>query len=142
MAHAPVSSKEYWRPANPNVARLFDPDSQSACWRCGAQYHPGAHFCHVCGYGREPESSIPTRPNEMQASSTGRRSPFLLWLPWTSFVCFVLAVGCLVGAALMGAIYRTDTLVDWQAIQIWRIEWLLAAIAALIAGLLLKKTES
>jgi hypothetical protein len=46
-----------------------------------------------------------------------------------------------VGAALLGVIYRTDTLLDWQAVQIWRVEWLLAALAALLAGLLLKKAE-
>ena len=28
---------------------------------------------------------------------------------------------------------------DWQAIQFWRVEWLLAAVAAFAAGCLLKK---
>jgi hypothetical protein len=28
---------------------------------------------------------------------------------------------------------------DWQAIQLWRIEWLLGAAAAFVAGCLLKK---
>jgi hypothetical protein len=36
-------------------------------------------------------------------------------------------------------VYKEDTLVDWQAVQAWRIEWLLAAMAALLAGILLKK---
>jgi hypothetical protein len=142
MAHAPVSSKEYWRPPNPNVARLFEPGTRDACGRCGAEYHPAAHFCHMCGSAREPQSTTPVRPNAMQAGSTNRRSAFRLWLPWTSFVCFVLGVVCLLGAALMGLIYRTDTLTDWQAVQIWRVEWLLAAMAALLAGLLLKRAES
>jgi hypothetical protein len=31
------------------------------------------------------------------------------------------------------------TLVDWQAIQFYRAEWLLAATAAFVAGILLKK---
>jgi hypothetical protein len=31
------------------------------------------------------------------------------------------------------------TAVDWQAIQLWRIEWLLGAVAAFIAGALLKR---
>jgi hypothetical protein len=35
--------------------------------------------------------------------------------------------------------FSARTLVDWQAIQLWRIEWLLAAIAAFVVGLLLKK---
>jgi hypothetical protein len=36
-------------------------------------------------------------------------------------------------------VFNPTTLVDWQAIQLWRIEWFLAAIAILLAGLLLKK---
>jgi hypothetical protein len=39
-----------------------------------------------------------------------------------------------------GFIYKADTLVDWQAIQVWRIEWLLAGCLAMLAGILLKKT--
>jgi hypothetical protein len=31
------------------------------------------------------------------------------------------------------------TLVEWQAIQFYRAEWLLAATAAFVAGILLKK---
>jgi hypothetical protein len=42
-------------------------------------------------------------------------------------------------ALLSGVVYREDTLVDWQAVQTWRIEWLLASAVALLAGILLKK---
>jgi hypothetical protein len=45
-------------------------------------------------------------------------------------------------AALAGFLYKAETLVDWQAIQVWRIEWLLGAAAALLAGILLKKKEA
>jgi hypothetical protein len=38
-----------------------------------------------------------------------------------------------------GVIYKTGTLADWQAMQIWRIEWLLGASAALLAAILLKR---
>jgi hypothetical protein len=41
-------------------------------------------------------------------------------------------------AALTGVIYKAHSLMEWQAIQTWRIEWLLAAAAALLAGILLK----
>ena len=46
---------------------------------------------------------------------------------------------CMVAALLTGILYKTDTLVDWQAVQLWRIEWLLASSAALLAGILLKR---
>jgi hypothetical protein len=34
---------------------------------------------------------------------------------------------------------NVKTLVDWQAIQFYRAEWLLGATAAFVAGILLKK---
>jgi hypothetical protein len=38
-------------------------------------------------------------------------------------------------------IFTARTPLDWQAVQLWRIEWLLAGIAGFAAGLLLKKTS-
>ncbi|HZP22229.1 MAG TPA: hypothetical protein VFB04_02205 [Terriglobales bacterium] len=58
-----------------------------------------------------------------------------------SAICLVLGVACGIIAALTGVIYRADTLVDWQAVQLWRIEWLLTAIAILLAGVLLKRSD-
>jgi hypothetical protein len=140
MAHASTRSQEYWRPADPHVARLIDPPSvETFCWNCGIEYSRAARFCHICGSRREPglPGEAPPQPINVpgkKETPLGSRLP----LPLTSLLCFVLGIGCVIGAALMGAIYRTDTLVEWQAVQIWRIEWLLAALAALIAGLLLK----
>jgi len=147
MAHVSGStSQEYWRPPNPNAARLFEapPAAEGACWRCGMEYQPAARFCHLCGASWEVNSRATTVPIPVRAEvhkSETRGLPFRLPLPLVSLLCFLLGVGCVVGAALLGVIYKTDTLLDWQAVQIWRVEWLLAALAALIAGLLLKKTE-
>jgi hypothetical protein len=44
-----------------------------------------------------------------------------------------------VGALAVGVFFSARTVLDWQAIQIWRIEWLVGAVAAFAAGLLLKK---
>jgi len=55
-----------------------------------------------------------------------------------SLIAFVIGVGCVVGAVLVGLL-TAKTLVDWQAIQFYRAEWLLAATAAFVAGILLKK---
>jgi hypothetical protein len=38
------------------------------------------------------------------------------------------------GALLVGIVFTARTALDWQAIQMWRIEWLLAAIAAFVGG--------
>jgi hypothetical protein len=35
--------------------------------------------------------------------------------------------------------FSARTTLDWQAIQLWRIEWLVAAVAAFVAGCLFKK---
>lgn len=136
------SSQEYWRPANPEVARLIEPaPAGAACWRCGMEYSPAARFCHICGSSRErpPRASLHAIASETSPRNSRIRSAFsTLGLP--SLVFFVLGVACIIMAAAMGAIYRTDTLMDWQAVQLWRIEWLLAASAALLVGILLKQS--
>ena len=52
---------------------------------------------------------------------------------------FLLGIFCILGALTVSLFFSVRTLVDWQAIQLWRIEWLLAAVAAFVAGCLLKK---
>jgi hypothetical protein len=39
---------------------------------------------------------------------------------------------------MTGLIYSTSTLAEWQAVQTWRIEWLLATGVALLAAMLFK----
>jgi hypothetical protein len=145
MAQASTERQEYWRPANPDVAWIVAPQPpESLCWNCGIEYSPAARFCHMCGCSRDPG---PHTAVEGQRSGAGLRKADKLVLPWRrslpllSFICFVLGTGCVIGAGLMSVIYRTDTLVDWQAVQIWRIEWLLSAVAAFLAGVLLKKAR-
>lgn len=55
-----------------------------------------------------------------------------------SLIAFVIGLGCVAGALLVGLL-TAKTFVDWQAIQFYRAEWLLAATAAFVAGILLKK---
>ena len=59
-------------------------------------------------------------------------------LPTASLIAFVLGIACIAGALLVGLL-TAKTLVDWQAIQFYRAEWLLGATAAFVAGILLKK---
>ena len=58
-----------------------------------------------------------------------------------SLIAFVLGLACVAGALLVGLL-TAKTLVDWQAIQFYRAEWLLAATAAFVAGILLKRPSS
>ena len=63
-----------------------------------------------------------------------------LGLSTASLIAFILGIGCIAGALLVGLL-TAKNFVDWQAIQFYRAEWLLAATAAFVAGILLKKTS-
>jgi zinc ribbon protein len=141
MPKAVGSSQEYWRSPNPEVMRLVSSEpAEAPCWHCGADYSPAAHFCHICGSPRDGELSASARGPQTAsnfADLAGTR--WALALSVAARVFFVLGVACILAAAVTGVIYKTDTLIDWQAVQLWRIEWLLAASAALLAGIFLKR---
>ena len=61
-------------------------------------------------------------------------------LSTASFIAFVIGMACVGGALLVGLL-TAKTFVDWQAIQLYRVEWLLAATASFVAGILLKKQD-
>lgn len=133
------TSQEYWRPANPDVARVI-PSLRGICWHCGMDYTAGARYCHSCGVSRETLNVEPfplAKEPEQAGDLSGILRRFGLSVP--SVVFLVVALACCLAAVLTGVVYREDTLVDWQAVQTWRIEWLLGAVAALLAGILLRE---
>ncbi|HLH08352.1 MAG TPA: hypothetical protein VKW78_14025 [Terriglobales bacterium] len=65
-----------------------------------------------------------------------------LHLPTASLIAMFFGIVCVIAAIATGFLYKGETLVDWQAIQTWRIEWLLAAAVAFILGILLKPSEA
>jgi hypothetical protein len=85
--------------------------------------------------------------------SAWRRIPFPSWmqylhfheiqawvgLPTASFIAFMIGLGCVAGAIGVSLFYKASNLAEFQAIQMWRIEWLLGATASFVAGILLKK---
>src|SRR5579863_40207 len=60
-------------------------------------------------------------------------------LPTAALIAFFVGLGCVAGAVGVSLVYKAQSFVDFQAIQMWRIEWLLAATASFVAGILLKK---
>jgi hypothetical protein len=62
-------------------------------------------------------------------------------LPTASLIAFFIGLGCIVGGIGVGLFYKASTLAEFQAIQMWRIEWLLAATASFVAGILLKTSS-
>ncbi len=60
-------------------------------------------------------------------------------LPTAALVAFMVGLGCVVGALGVSFFYKASNLAEFEAIQMWRIEWLLAATASFVAGILLKR---
>src|SRR5579859_1086173 len=138
-----------------------------AC-RCGTEFLLGARFCHTCGVQRPEAISAAARADAAHMAGLWQlavarvhsavtafpwnKISFPAWLRYLHFheiksrsglstaslIAFILGVGCVAGALLVGLL-TAKTLVDWQAIQFYRAEWLLAATAAFVAGILLKK---
>jgi hypothetical protein len=63
-------------------------------------------------------------------------------LPTASLIAFMIGLGCVAGAIGVSLFYSASTLAEFQAIQMWRIEWLLAATASFVAGILLKNPSN
>jgi len=42
----------------------------------------------------------------------------------------------------VGLFFSVRTTLDWEAVQVWRIQWLLGASASFLAGILLKKSSN
>jgi hypothetical protein len=132
--------QEFWRPPVQSVQVQEATPATEACSRCNTGFVVGSRFCHVCGAERDPH------PNFVKPSSIHfldlRLMSNALGLTVASFISFIVGVVCVVAAFATGFIYTASTVLDWQAVQIWRIEWLLAAAVAFIAGLLLKRASA
>ncbi len=134
---ANTARQEFWRPPAPaEVTGAVRPDS---CDECGAEFMVGSRYCHSCG-GQRADSSATQAieiPVVTEFTALGKR----LGLATPSLIAFVFGAFCLIAALSIGVLFTARTALDWQAIQLWRIEWLLAAIAGFAAGLLLKKAS-
>jgi hypothetical protein len=57
-------------------------------------------------------------------------------------VALFLGLACAAAAVLAGIFSNPQTVLDWQVVQSWRMEWLLASLASFAAGILLKRPSS
>jgi hypothetical protein len=145
----------------------FEPLAE-ACANCGTEYLIDARFCHVCGVQRITAEEADADPGLIARLSSRARawarpkfdSAVGYWqqmslpdwlrylhfheiqrrvgLPTASLVAFLIGLGCIAGAIAVGLFYRASNLAEFQAIQMWRIEWLLGATASFLAAILLK----
>ena len=131
---------EFWRPpaAQPS-AGLAD-----ACRRCGTEFMVGAAFCHICGSNRHrarvAHARDWTKYLEFVRAIDFARIKRGVGLPMPSLCAFLAGVAFLTIALSMG-LMRVRDAADFEAIQLWRIQWLIAACAAFLAGILLKSRK-
>lgn len=136
---------EYWRPPAAQQSAAT-PVMVEACDRCGMEFMVGARFCHLCGASRQAQANPAherswTRHLQFQNIMQGLGNATQgLSLATASLFAFGVGMLCLLAVIAVGVIYSVQNLADFQAIQLYRIQWLLAAVAAFVAGILLKKT--
>jgi hypothetical protein len=152
------AERDFWTPPVAPPVITVEPVAQvsmvEACDKCETEFIPGARYCHVCGAERLEEAPSATsrwlhhaletvRHLELQGVErwiVGTRESLGLSLP--ALIAFTIGLACVVGAIVVGLIFTVQTTLDWQAVQVWRIEWLLGASASFLAAILLKKSAN
>lgn len=132
--------EEFWKPVVATPSLSAEKEARPACKNCGTDFLIGSRFCYICGTGRH--AGLARRPAGLRRLlDLSHLLEFLEQLEQNvaSLVALVLGAACVVAAIITGFFYTATTLLDWQAVQIWRIEWLLGAIALFAAGNLLRK---
>ncbi len=133
---------EFWRP--PAAQPVSQPQLADACRRCGSEFMVGAAFCHICGSNRHravTSSSVDwTRYFAYVRAIDTAAVKAWFGLPLPSLCAFAIGVVCLVGALAVGLMSVHDYS-DFEAIQLWRIQWLMGSCAAFLAGILLKSRK-
>jgi hypothetical protein len=127
---------EFWRPPLEVREDAASAVQTESCARCGTEFIVGSRFCHVCGSERQPQF-MAHRFQWAQFLDIHRMQQSLN-LPLPSVVALIVGVICTLAAIGTGLVFTAATTLDWQAVQVWRIEWLLAAVVAFLAGMLLK----
>ena len=129
--------QEFWQPPLVQAEIEAPPSSVGpVCQGCGAEFIIGSRYCHACG-ARRSFGTVQSR--FFRYFEFGYISK-TLGLGAASLIAFIVGVACILGAVLTGFVFSAASTLDWQAIQLWRIQWLLAAAAAFVAGILLKKS--
>jgi hypothetical protein len=141
------ASQEFWRPPALR-SETSVPTLAEACDRCETEFIVGAHFCHVCGAarptktGKLPQHSWWLESLELLKAAEVHRLKEWSGLSTASLVAFSAGTGCVLAAITVGLVSSVQNLADFQAVQLWRIEWLLAALVAFTAAILLKRAGS
>jgi hypothetical protein len=134
---------EFWRPPVDSLHRTAADATTEVCARCKTEFVMGSRYCHVCGMDRTPQAQSSRKLWLQKAARVFdmARIRQTLALNNASLVAFGVGLLCILATLMVAIIYSdVKSFSDWQAIQLWRIEWLLAAAASFVAGILLKKS--
>jgi len=131
--------EEFWRPPV-SVAGSRVQSTAGRCRHCGAEFANAARFCHLCGATRVAHPQDWRQALRQLWDSLQVRKA--LGLSTGPMIAFGLGTFCVLMALITGVAFQASTLSDWQAVQMWRIEWLLAGGVAMLAGILLKRSEA
>ena len=134
-------TEEYWRPVQPPRMEMSGMAAETLCINCGSEYAVGARFCHVCGNEREPELKL-NRQSRLTDWIDFAQICDRLGLSAIALVFAILGFACVIGAIFVGIVYTANTVLDWQAVQVWRIQWMLGALVAFAIAILLNKKKT
>jgi len=115
--------------------------AETLCSNCGTDYAVGARFCHVCGNEREPEMKL-SKPSRLSDWIDFEQLCERLGLTAVALVFTFLGFACILGAVFVGLVYTANTVLDWQAVQVWRIQWMLGALVSFAVAILLNKKKT
>jgi len=143
----PVLDYEHWEDTKPQSSYSDTTSAPSAtdeslrddlCHHCGSEFVVDSPYCRMCGRAREGASRpAKSRWQILDFYRLRRR----LGLSASAMVCLIIGALCLIAAIVTGFIYTANTLADWQAIQIWRGQWLIAGGVAFVCGILLNSRK-
>ena len=138
MAHlAPnyEERQEFWKPAVLPRQEAAAESTDQVCQECGTDFVLGSRFCYVCGSDRHANlAAVPAMGLRAWVDFASLREA--LGQSNASLVALILGFACIIAAIVTGFVFTATTLLDWQAVQLWRIEWLLGAVAMFAAGFL------
>lgn len=134
----PESKRQNGNPATSSVV-AEQAVRHDLCHYCGSEFVVDSPYCRMCGRARD---TAPSANKSAWHALDFDQIRSYLGLSIGAMVCLIAGVICVGAAIATGFIYSATTLVDWQAIQIWRAEWLLAAGVAFVCGILLNSRKS
>jgi ribosomal protein L37E len=128
------SASSYSQPSGSVAGTVDRAVRHDLCRHCGSEFVVDSPYCRMCGRARDDAPRVAKSRWQVLDFYHLRRA---LGLTIGGMVCFIAGVLCVIAAIVTGFLYTANTFTDWQAIQIWRAQWLIAAGVAFLCGVLL-----